>query len=244
MKRFVLLCLRMAIILVSVANSSAESFGWTADYNRLLGKYARPNGVRYAEWKNSAGDMQALQKVVDGIAGESVGSLGQKEQLAFYVNAYNAWILHEALAKYPTASVKDTLFTFFTSKRIKVAGQQTSFNALEKETIRSKFGDPRIHFALNCASRSCPPLNPDAFSGDKLDSQFERLAKTFVNSEKGVRIAANKSGVELSKIFDWYKNDFKEGGPLQFINKRRATPLPPDAKITYQDYDWALNEAK
>ncbi|MBA3385852.1 MAG: DUF547 domain-containing protein, partial [Chthoniobacterales bacterium] len=66
----------------------------------------------------------------------------------------------------------------------------------------------------------------------------------FVNSEKGVRMAEEKSGVELSKIFDWYKDDFKDGGPLQFINKRRSTAIPADAKITYQDYDWALNDAK
>jgi hypothetical protein len=174
--------------------------------------------------------------------GERVGWM--RQQLAFYVNAYNAWILHEALGKYPTKSVKDALFTFFTSKRIKVAGQDTSFNALEKETIRSKFSEPRVHFALNCASRSCPPLNREAFSAPKLEEQFEKLAKGYVNSEKGVKYdAATKQ--PASKIFDWYKDDFKgEGGPLAFINKRRATPIPSDAKISYQDYDWGLNEVK
>ena len=114
---------------------AAQSSSWSADYTRLLGKYTTANGVKYADWKSNAGDMQSLQTIVDAIAQENVSSLGQNDQLAFYVNAYNAWILHEALAKYPTGSVKDTLFTFFTGKRIKVAGQQTSFNALEKETI-------------------------------------------------------------------------------------------------------------
>ena len=223
---------------------SAETAGWVADYNHLLGKYITPGGVKYAEWKKNPGDLQALQKVVDGIAAEKADSLGKKEQLAFYVNAYNAWILHEALAKYPTKSVKDLFFTFFTSKRIKVAGEQTSFNNLEKETIRSKFSDPRVHFALNCASRSCPPLNPEAFEGDKLDAQFEKLAKAFVNSEKGVKLSGDKKSAELSKIFDWYKDDFKDGGPIAFINQRRANPIPKDAKISYQDYDWSLNEAK
>jgi hypothetical protein len=236
--------LPLLIVAATAGHSAAQGSAWTADYNRLLSKYATASGVKYASWKNSAADLQGLQKVVDGIAQEDVSSLGQKDQLAFYVNAYNAWILHEALEKYPTKSVKDTLFTFFTSKRIKVAGQQTSFNALEKETIRSKFGDPRIHFALNCASNSCPPLQTEAFSGDKLDGQFEKLAKTFVNSDRGVRYSAENKTAELSKIFDWYKDDFKDGGPVQFINKRRAPPLPADVKITYQNYDWALNEAK
>ncbi len=237
---------RLPLLIASVvvafgAEASAQS--WVAEYNRLLAKYATPGGVKYSEWKGNAADMQALQGVVDGVAQESVGSLNQKDQLAFYVNAYNAWILHEALGKYPTKSVKDALYTFFTNKRIKVAGAQTSFNTLEKETIRSKFNDPRVHFALNCASQSCPPLPSEAFRGDKLDAQFEGLAKSFVNSDRGVRMNGNTA--ELSKIFDWYKDDFaREGGAVAFINKRRTAPLPADAKVSYQEYDWGLNEAR
>jgi len=243
MKLFLRLLVSLALVVASVASSRAES--WTDTYNHLLGKYVISGGVKYAEWKANAADMQAIQSVVDGIAKENVSALGKQQQLAFYINAYNAWILHEALGKYPTKSVKDALFTFFTSKRITVAGQQMSFNALEKDTIRSKFGEPRVHFALNCASRSCPPLNRTAFSADKLDGQFETLAKGYVNSEHGVKFNAAAKSADLSKIFDWYKDDFKaDGGALAFINKRRTTPIPADAKIGYQDYDWNLNEAK
>jgi hypothetical protein len=225
--------------------SSSHAQSWVESYNRLLSKYVTSGGVKYAEWKGNAADMQALQGVVDGIAKENASAMEKKAQLAFYVNAYNAWILHEALEKYPTKSVKDALFTFFTSKRITVAGQQTSFNALEKETIRSKFNDARVHFALNCASRSCPALSRQAFTAGNLDGQFETLAKGYVNSDKGVRFNAAAKTAELSKIFDWYKDDFKgEGGPVAFINKRRSSPIAADAKISYQDYDWGLNEAK
>lgn len=220
------------------------SENWSESYDRLLKKYVTPSGVRYAAWKGNAGDLQELERVVQGIGAANVNSLGRNEQLAFYINAYNAWILHEALEKYPTKSVKDTFFTFFTSKRIKVAGQETSFNALEKETIRSKFADPHVHFALNCASQSCPPLNPEAFRAGNLDAQMEKLARNFINSPKGVAYQEGAKSAELSKIFDWYKDDFKEGGPLAFINKRRTKPLPNDIKISYQDYDWSLNEAK
>jgi hypothetical protein len=233
----------VAFCVVGAATSQAQNS--TETYNRLLGKYVTSNGVKYAEWKNNAADLQAIQAVVDGIAKENVSAMEKRQQLAFYLNAYNAWILHEALGKYPTKSVKDALFTFFTGKRIKVAGQETSFNALEKETIRSKFSEPRVHFALNCASRSCPPLNREAFSAGKLEEQLEKLAKGYVNSENGVRYSAESKAAQLSKIFDWYKDDFKgEGGPLTFINKRRATTIPNDTKISYQDYDWSLNEAK
>jgi hypothetical protein len=201
-------------------------------------------GVKYAAWKANAADMQALQTVVDGIAKESISGLDKRQQIAFYLNAYNAWILHEALGKYPTASVKDTFFSFFTAKNITVAGQKTSFKALEDNVIR-KLGEPRIHFALNCASRSCPPLNREAFAGPRLDEQFEKLAKGYVNSERGVKYSAESKTAALSKIFDWYKDDFNAvGGPLAFINKRRGTPIANDAKISYQEYDWGLNEVK
>ncbi len=234
-----------AIFLASVAVTQADnSPKWIGTYNSLLGKYVTSSGVKYAAWKGNAADLQALQQVVDGIAQEKISG-NKKEQLAFYINAYNAWILHEALGKYPTKSVKDLLFTFFTSQRIKVAGEPMSFSHLEKDVVRPKFGDPRVHFALNCASRSCPPLNPEAFRGDKLDAQLDKLATAFVNSPKGVDYSTEKKTAALSAIFDWYKDDFKAaGGPVGFVNKRRSEPLPNDTKITYQTYDWSLNEAK
>ena len=241
--RRLLVCFTLS--LAAAATAFGQKSDWVASYNTLLGKYVTSGGVKYAEWKANAADVQAIQSVVDGIAKENVAAMGKQQQLAFYINAYNAWILHEALGKYPTSSVKDAFFTFFTGKRIAVAGQQTSFNSLEKDTIRSKFSEPRVHFALNCASRSCPPLNRSAFSADKLDGQFEALAKGYVNSDRGVKYNAAAKSAELSKIFDWYKDDFKaDGGAIAFINKRRSTQIPADAKISFQDYDWGLNEAK
>jgi hypothetical protein len=222
-----------------------ESDDWVENYDRLLAKYVIPAGVKYSEWKKNAGDMQSLQGVVNSIAAANISEMGNKEQLAFYINAYNAWILHQALGKYPTKSVKDPLFTFFTGKRIKVAGEEMSFNRLEKDIIRVKFGEPRIHFALNCASRSCPPLDQKAFRADGLETQMEKLGKVFINLEKGVKYSADKKSAELSRIFDWYQDDFKNaGGVITFINKRRSPPLPNDVKISYQEYDWALNEVK
>ena len=236
----------LAVFFASATLGRAErSPKWMETYNGLLGKYLTSSGVKYAAWKNNPADMQAIQRVVDGIAQEKVSALNTKEQLAFYINAYNAWILHEALGKYPTKSVKDLLFTFFIGQRIKVAGEEMSFNHLEKDIIRPRFNEPRVHFALNCASRSCPPLNPEPFRADKLEGQLEKLAVAFVNSPRGVNYIPGKKTAGLSAIFNWYKDDFKAAdGPVAFINKRRNPPLPNDTKITYQDYDWSLNEAK
>ncbi|HEY2711655.1 MAG TPA: DUF547 domain-containing protein [Chthoniobacterales bacterium] len=234
------------LLFASVSIGSAKSFPeWISTYNTLLAKYVSGDGVKYANWKNNPADMKAIQDIVDNIATEKVSGWSKKEQLAFYLNAYNAWILHEALNKYPTGSVKDILFTFFTSKRIKVAGEDMSFDRLEKDIIRPTFNEPRVHFALNCASRSCPPLNSEAFRGEQLDAQLESLAVAFVNSKKGVDYLPAKKTAALSAIFNWYKDDFKGvGGPIVFINKRRQEPLPNDTRITYQDYDWSLNEAQ
>ncbi|MEO7723460.1 MAG: DUF547 domain-containing protein, partial [Chthoniobacterales bacterium] len=190
-----------ALLLASVSSTAAEhSPKWVKPYTNLLGKYVTSSGVKYAAWKNNPADMQGLQQVVDGIAQEKVSGLSKKEQLAFYINAYNAWILHEALGKYPTKSVKDLLFTFFTGQRIKVAGEEMSFNHLEKDIIRPKFNEPRVHFALNCASRSCPPLNPEPFRADQLDAQLEKLAVGFVNSPRGVDYNPGKKTAALSAI--------------------------------------------
>ena len=170
----------------SLVGAPEQSPKWLTTYGDLLSKYVTDSGVRYAAWKNTPADMQAIERVVEAIAQEKVSGLKKNEQLAFYINAYNAWILHEALAKYPTTSVKDLLFTFFLSKRIKVAGEKMSFDNLEKDIIRKKFNEPRVHFALNCASRSCPPLNPEPFRGEKLDAQLEKVSVAFVNSQRGV----------------------------------------------------------
>ena len=225
-----------------VCSSLALAADWTAEYARLLGKYVTPAGVKYSEWKANADDMKAIQAVVDGVAAAPASNAKSKEQLAFHINAYNAWILREALAKYPTKSVKDTLFTFFTGNRIVVAGEKMSFNRLEKDIIRPQFGEPRIHFALNCASRSCPPLRDEPYDPARLDAQLDDQARGYVNSERGVKV---RGEIALySKIFDWYKDDFGgDAGVAALMKKYRKGPSTFKT-VGYQDYDWGLNEAK
>lgn len=232
----------LASMFVLLLLGSLAVADWQEDYARLLKKYVAPNGVKYAEWKSQPQDVKALQAVVDSIAAAPASTAKSKEQLAFHLNAYNAWILHEVLEKYPTKSVKDPLFTFFTGKRIVVAGEKMSFNRLEKEIIRPRFNEPRIHFALNCASRSCPPLRDEPFAAAKLDAQLDDLTRAFLNSERGVRVAGDTA--QVSKIFEWYKEDFGgEAGTAALLKKYRKGKAEFKS-LTYQDYDWGLNEAK
>ena len=238
-----LLALLLTLALAPV--SRAES--WTEDYNRLLAKYVGPGGVKYAAWKADPADVAALDKVVDAIAHEAESPAGSKEEkLAFYFNAYNANILHGVLEKYPVKSVRDIapLFGFFTQSRIVVSGDKMSFNHLEKEIIHG-YGEPRMHFALNCASASCPPLLAKAWTAGNLNAELDRAATAFLsNNRYGVEVSDGGKKAEVSKIFDWYGGDFQgSGGVLAFINRYRKPPLPDDTKISFQNYDWSLNAA-
>ena len=126
----------LILLALSVGSFAAD---WQADYARLLKKYVSGGGVKYAEWKASAEDVKALQEVVDGIAAAPASTAKSKEQLAFHINAYNAWILREAVAKYPTKSVKDLAFTFFLGNRITVAGTKlTDVVALQTPNGKQK----------------------------------------------------------------------------------------------------------
>lgn len=229
----------LAFLALSAGTFAAD---WQADYARLLKKYVANGGVKYAEWKANPDDVKALQAVVDGVAGTPASTEKSKEQLAFHINAYNAWILHEAVAKYPTKSVKDALGTFFLTSRTTVAGTKMSFNNLEKNIIRPRFAEPRVHFALNCASRSCPPLRNEPYDAAKLDAQLDDQARIYVNSPSGVKPEGD--GAALSKIFDWYKEDFGgDAAVLAFLKKYRSGKSD-FKKISYQEYDWSLNETK
>jgi hypothetical protein len=220
---------------------------WEADYGRLLGKYVTSSGtVKYKDWKANADDVAALKKITDqiGSAGPADGS--REGRFAFHINAYNAWMLRLVLESYPLKSVRDIapLFGVFTSPRTMLAGKKVSLNYIEKDLLIPQFKDPRVHFAINCASTSCPPLLNAPFTAAKLNAQLEAQTKAFANKGgDAVQVSGNK--VQLSKIFDWYAADFKaSGGAVSFLNKYRREPLPGGAKVSFLDYDWSLNEAR
>ena len=242
MKTFLLLFLGLALSL------SAASEKWESSYSALLEKYARPEGVRYAAWKSNATDLQALNAITKSIAQTDPSRLPKSEQLAFYINAYNAWTIQNVLDAYPIKSIRDVypLFGFFSRKTITVSGEKMSLNKLEKEIIIKKFQEPRIHAAINCASRSCPPLLNESYAANKLDAQLDASFSRFVNKNPlGVAREIKANSVALSSIFKWYAADFQpHDGALTYINKFRKEKLPADAKITYQDYDWTLNETR
>jgi len=237
----------LVILLLMLASASVgRADAWNKTYTGLLAKYVTPQGVRYAAWHDDAADRAELAIVVAAIAKEKPEG-SRDEKLAFYVNAYNANILNQVLENYPIKSVRDiaALYGVFTQQRITVAGEKMSFNHLEKDIIHG-FNEPRIHFALNCASASCPPLRPKAYTGGDLNAEFDQQTTAFLNNDPhGVKTTDDGKKADASKIFDWNAGDFQAaGGVAGFINKYRKPPLAPDARISYMSYDWSLNEAR
>ena len=215
----------------------------TSEYAVLLDKYVTPGGVRYDDWSRSTTDLDKLEKVSEFYASHQAPE-DEKEAFAWYLNAYNAWVLQEILSNWPNEGPFDASLLFFHGKRVVVAGEKMSLVHLENKVIRKKFSDARLHFALNCASESCPPLHDKPFGANDLDRTLQQLTKKFLNDNPNA-IAETDDEIQLSKIFDWYGEDF--GGRenlIAYINQYRDEPLSSSKKVGFLKYSWKLNKAK
>ncbi len=160
-----------------------------------------------------------------------------QELLAYYINLYNARTVYLILEYYPVESIKD-IKGAWTKEIVRIGDKKMSLGALEHSILR-KMNEPRIHFAINCASASCPKLLNEAFRPDRLELQLEQVTREFINDPKHNRITGETA--ELSKIFQWYRKDFKGGDLPGYINAYARTPLAENARIRYREYDWSLN---
>ncbi len=179
----------------------------------------------------------------------------RRERLAFWLNAYNAFTIQYVIDRYPIKSLMNKLAYAtgggtFKTKFITIHGVKYSLNDIENDIIRP-MGDPRIHFALVCGAKSCPPLRSEAYLADRLDEQLDEQGRIFLSQVDKNRIDLVANEIHLSKIFDWFKDDFRQAGgsELDFIAKflpaESAQQLRARAatlKIKYTEYDWSLNE--
>jgi len=143
------------------------------------------------------------------------------------------------VSNYPLKSIKD-INDPWEQRNWKIGGKSISLEEIEHEILR-KMNEPRIHFGINCASFSCPPLMNEAYTAAKVDAQLERLAVQFINDPKRNTITADR--VKISNIFKWFKKDFtKNGDIVDFLNKYSKVQIDKNARVRYMDYDWSLNE--
>jgi hypothetical protein len=171
-------------------------------------------------------------------------------KLAFAINAYNALVFRNVVDRPPLRRIDESLANFFYFTRFVIDGEEYSLKTYEDDVVRAVFRDPRVHFALNCASRGCPRLPAEAFRGAILEAQLDREARKFCNESRNVRVQGGK--VYLSKIFEWYEDDFtsfeeRNGNPngsvIDYINRWRDATARIDESlpIEHVPYDWTIN---
>ncbi len=173
----------------------------------------------------------------------------KEEQLAFWINAYNAFTVKLIVDNYPVNSIRDLhptpyipmTNTVWHKKLFQINGEEINLDHIEHGILRKKFEEPRIHFAINCASISCPDLRAEAYTSKKLEKQLDDQARDFINNPLKNKIGHQE--VALSKIFSWFKGDFTEDGTLiEFLNQYSDKEIQPSAKVNHLDYNWGLND--
>ena len=222
-------------------------------YTALLQKHVDDEGrVAYRAWKDK--DLDALDGYLRSVSETDPKKLASREErIAFWVNAYNALTIRGIIEFYPMKSIKDKVnrifgYNIWTDYKIEVGGRERSLDEIEHRILR-KMGEPRIHFALVCASLGCPKLSRDAYRGADLEEQLDRQAREFLNDPERTRVDRSGREVYLSKIFKWFDDDF--GGTEETV-LRFIAPYRPEAErdlllkgrpeINYLSYDWSLND--
>ena len=244
-----------------------------ADLDRVLQRFVDEQGrVDYAALQDAAADLERYYLLIATYSPDSHPELFSTDQsrMAYWINAYNAAVIKAVLTHYPIASVLDVkpprLFFFlpeqsgfFLFQRMIFGGSAMSLYYLENMVIRKRFVEPRIHFALNCASQSCPRLPKRAFTAEHLDEELEREARKFIGEARNFRIDHEQQAIFLSEIFKWYERDFTEWYQDRFPHREAtllayvALYLPPeqaarmethasDYEIRFTPYNWRLND--
>ena len=207
-------------------------------WNKLLGKYVSATGkVNYKGFKS---ERPALAAYLQSLAANPpADAWSRAEKMAYWINAYNAFTIDLILDNYPVSSIlKLDGGKTWDVKRITLGGKKYGLNQIENEILRPQFKDPRIHFALNCAAQSCPPLYNKAYTAKNLERALEQRTRQFINDIKYNSLTSAKASV--SKIFEWYAVDF--GDLKSFLNQYAAVKLNDNATIVFGEYDWDLNE--
>ncbi|MEQ9441642.1 MAG: DUF547 domain-containing protein [Cyclobacteriaceae bacterium] len=183
-----------------------------------------------------------IQQLYEQIGSTSLENASDVEKKAFYINAYNILTIYQIVQNYPVKSPTD-VEGFFDNMKHQVAGESLTLDQVEKERLMKNHFDPRLHFVLVCAAKSCPPLASFAFQADQLDEQLDERTREALNNPDFIRVNKNQKKVEVSQIFEWYKQDFtKESSSiLAYINQYRDEEIPSSYQVSFYKYDWALN---
>ena len=225
-------------------------------WDKILASHvvASPDGVnRFASGRVPKADGQALKAYLARLQGAKVTSLNADEQRAFWINLYNALTINVVLDHYPVKTIRDIslgggLFAVGPWKKalVTVEGRGLSLDNIEHDILRKLWRDPRVHYAVNCASISCPNLMDKAFTAANLNEMLTQGARAYVNHRRGVNVSGGR--LRLSSIFDWYRKDFGSSDAeviahvSAYAEPALVRELSRIKSIAGYDYDWALNE--
>lgn len=219
------------------------------EFDQLLKRYVifqqAQSTVNYQALLKNRAPLDRYLESLSAVSEDEFESFQRDERLAFLINAYNAFTLKLILDHYPVESIKD-IGSFFSSpwkkKFFTLFGKKSWLDQIEHEWIRPVFKEPRIHFAVNCASMGCPSLANEAFVAGKLNDQLDFVTRQFLKNRNRNYPDLKKERLYLSKIFKWYKKDFN--GVSTFVSQYLNLPEPKGLEVRYLDYDWKLNELK
>jgi hypothetical protein len=258
----VLSALLLSLLAASTASTaSAARAAAPPDYavwQGLLAKYSDPaRGMNYKALK--ARDAATLQELRRKMAQVDVRPLSPKDRLAYWINLYNVSVVGIVVDHYPVESIRDVStdpivrLNVFKKPSVATREGKISLDEIENEKIRKVFKDPRIHFAINCAAESCPPIRPEPYVGAKLDAQLDDQTRKFLNGRHGVRLEPDGDELVLhvTKILDWFADDFETwgGGRVAFLRKYlppakvRRIDAAKKVELEFDDYSWKLNDA-
>ena len=229
-----ILILSLLVNFWTVNAQPADHSLWTD----VLQTYVSDKGsVDYKDLQNNKFILNSYLKVLRANTPNYAWSIDAKK--AYWINAYNAFTVQLILENYPLKSIKD-LRRPWDQCFIEIDGEKITLNTIEHEILRP-MGDPRIHFAIVCASKSCPKLLNYAYESETLDQQLDHVTKMFINDPS--RNSISQSNVKISKIFKWFKTDFpKSEAFIVFLNNYSTIKILAKAEIDYLNYSWNLNE--
>ena len=235
-----------SFITVLVETGSSEKVVDNTIYAELLGKYVKDGVVNYQGFKNEESVLDMYLKALEEVDSKI---LSRNEQFAFYVNAYNAWTIKLILSGYPgIKSIKDlgSLFKSPWKKKIcRIDDKIITLDDIEHNILRPRFKDPRVHFAINCAAKSCPPVRSEPYRGGELDQQLDEMTRAFINELESNRLEGHT--LYVSSIFKWFAEDFNKdivGFFLKYAKgdlKEQLEANKEKIRVKYLDYDWSLN---
>ena len=211
-----------------------------SSWDALLNRHVTSEGkVNYDGFKSDVTKLDKYLKLISD--NEAKIGWSQAEKKAFWLNAYNAWTIKLVLERYPVNSIKDVSAKPWDKRFIKVGANTHTLNDIENKIIRRQFKDARIHFAVNCAAISCPKLSNKAFTALNVEKELDRLTKLFLKTDN---VKLTEKSAQLSKIFEWYADDFIEESQsvLKFVEEYSGITFHSKVKVSYLDYNWKLNK--